>query len=173
MITTCIANIPSTLDIWNPCNKYCYFYSDWPFSQWSKTPFEYRGITFNCNEQWMMHQKAKLFKDEETAEKILATESPREQKKLGRQVKNFDKEMWESNCIAIVTLGQFIKFGDDKKAMTALKETCGSLLVEASPYDKIWGIGISEHFAASGAEWKGTNWLGQCLTFVRLEFFGA
>lgn len=151
--------------------KYTFFW-DGPFSQWHLGhPFEIDGMTFNCAEQWMMYNKAMLFGDTEIAKKIMATESPREQKKLGRQVKGYDDTKWQAVARDVVVTGNIAKFHQHPDLLEILMMTGDTLLVEASPFDKIWGIGLDAETAAKTpeAEWPGTNWLGIALTEVRDE----
>ncbi|NDI35490.1 NADAR family protein [Chengkuizengella sediminis] len=140
-----------------------------PFSQWHKCNFIVDQILFNCTEQYMMFMKAKLFEDHLIAEKILKSSSPSDQKKLGRKVKNFDQEIWESNCKKIVYDGNFAKFTQNKQLKQKLLETKGTTIVEASPVDPIWGVGLSEDNPKilNRKTWKGTNWLGEILTQIR------
>ncbi len=140
-----------------------------PFSQWHKCSFSALGLTFNSAEQYMMFQKALLFDDKETAEKILNTRDVRKQKELGRQVKGFDDEIWKTNCLRIVYEANKYKFTQNEDLLLKLLSTQGQLLVEASPYDTIWGIGLSadDPRAQDKAQWLGTNWLGYVLTQLR------
>ncbi len=140
-----------------------------PFSQWWKSPFEYDNMLFTHAEQWMMYQKALLFGDEETAELIMKADHPREQQALGRKVKGFNQEDWNANARNIVYLGNKMKYEQSPKLWLKLKETVGTTLVEASPYDCVWGIGWTEDNpkALSRDTWRGTNWLGECVTRVR------
>lgn len=150
--------------------KFTFFYrSKSPFSQWHPSYFEIEGISFSCAEQYMMYGKAKLFGDEEIAQKILAAKQPREQKRLGRKVRNFDPKIWEENAKAIVYKGNYAKFTQNEALKSALLSTKGTTLVEASPTDKIWGIGLSESDARAydRSTWQGTNWLGEVLTQLR------
>lgn len=123
--------------------KFTFFWNG-PFSQWANSPFIIRGVNYNCAEQFMMAEKARLFKDEQTFQDIMTTHRPNEQKALGRQVKNFDLTLWQENAKLIVYRGSFAKFVQHKKSYEALVETKGTTLVEASPYDVIWGIGMGE-----------------------------
>ena len=140
-----------------------------PFSQWYKKGFVIKGKSFNCAEQYMMYKKAELFGDNEIAKKILEAKSPRQQKDLGRKVKSFDKNKWESSCKKIVYDANYAKFTQNITLKNELLNTKGRLLVEASPYDTIWGIGLSEEDPKSRvkAKWRGKNWLGEILTQVR------
>ena len=155
--------------IWNPgYNEFTYFWGEWPFSQWSDTEFDDdKGVHYTHAEQYMMAEKARLFGDKDSEKLILEAASPDLQKKLGRGVKNFDAEKWDVVAKHIVYTGNYFKFTQNKAALEALLETKGTLLVEASPYDKIWGIGLTAHDARMGKEWRGTNWLGEVLTKLR------
>ncbi|MGC5328305.1 NADAR family protein [Brevibacillus sp. SYSU BS000544] len=142
-----------------------------PFSQWYKASFELNGITFSSAEQAMVYGKALLFKDIEIAAQILSANEPREQKRLGRHVKNFDRSIWESHCKQIVYEANKAKFSQNPELLTALLHTGETTLVEASPDDAIWGIGLAEEDprAKHRSQWKGTNWLGEILTQLREE----
>ena len=147
------------------------------FSQWYPSDFTSKeGVTFNCCEQFMMYSKAMLFGDTETAQKILKAETPREQKELGRGVKNFDKEVWEQHARDIVYEGNYYKFTQNPALWRALSDTGNKRLVEAADYDQVWGIGLraDDPDAQDPAKWKGANWLGDTLTSLRddLEIAG-
>ena len=139
------------------------------FSQWYPSEFTINGVSYSCCEQYMMAQKALMFGDQETFEKVMKTKSPKEQKALGRLVKNFDKDVWEAKCKDIVYEANYAKFTQDKDLYDVLLSTEGTELVEASPEDKIWGIGLSEFDPRimNKANWLGTNWLGEILTKLR------
>jgi ribA/ribD-fused uncharacterized protein len=153
-------------------NKQFTFFWQGPFSQWHRANFTINGVTYNCAEQYMMHQKALLFADYDVAKQIMASTNPKEQKALGRKIKNFDMHWWNENCIQIVFRGNHGKFSQNKRLYDMLMNTTPNTLVEASPFDNIWGIGIDEKTAIKTPqeEWKGTNWLGYTLTNLR-EFF--
>lgn len=140
-----------------------------PFSNWYRAEFEVENIRFNCSEQYMMYQKAILFDDQETAKKVLSTTNPGKQKALGRQVKNFNQETWDNNCKQIVYDANYAKFTQNENLLKALLKTKGTTLVEASPVDAIWGIGLAEDDprALDKNLWKGKNWLGEILTQLR------
>lgn len=146
-----------------------------PFSQWYRCGFEVDGITFNCAEQFMMHGKAKLFGDDEIAEKILVAGHPREQKALGRKVANFDDKKWRAERLRIVKDGNRAKFTQNAELLALLLETKGTTLVEASPYDRIWGIGLAaqDPRAQDPKQWKGQNLLGLVLTELRDELLAG
>jgi ribA/ribD-fused uncharacterized protein len=148
--------------------------SKWGFlSQWYESPFHTsdKSITYQTAEQYMMYQKAVLFNDPETGAEILATTSPKEQKALGRRVQNFDNDVWLKERERIVGEGSYWKFvnslkeGEDLKAM--LLETGERELVEASPMDKIWGIGFGAKNAESQRHRWGLNLLGKALMGAR------
>lgn len=150
-------------------NNYTFFWHG-PFSQWAPCKFHIlkeHFFEFNCAEQWMMWSKANLFGDSETAKKILEAPHPKEQKALGRIVKNFDPTIWEKHCDDIVFLGNWAKFTQSQRLKKILLETSG-LLVEASPLDPIWGIGMAEDNPEilDTTKW-GQNKLGKILTRVR------
>ncbi|PVD23799.1 hypothetical protein C0Q70_17073 [Pomacea canaliculata] len=147
---------------------------DSPFSQWHKAKFSVDGQLYNCAEQFMMHQKAVLFGDHAVAEKILTSKDPRAQKSLGRKVKNFDEAAWTGECFNIVKRGNRAKFSQNDSLKSILFATHPRTLVEASPVDTIWGIGLSEDnpLAWDRSTWQGKNLLGLALTEVRDELMG-
>lgn len=139
------------------------------FSQWFERPFEHKGIQYLTAEHWMMAEKARLFADHEHLQKILSSSSPREAKKLGRKVKNFDEKVWGDNREEIVKNGNYLKFKQHNDLWEFLDQTENKVIVEASPYDRIWGIGKKSD--AIGIEdpstWNGLNLLGYALMEVR------
>ena len=155
----------------NIYKTYTFFYKmSHPFSNWYKCTFiDQDGIEYSCSEQYMMAEKAKLFGDDAVWEKIMACNNPRDHKNLGRKVKNFDKEKWEKYAREIVYQGLYYKFSQNLKLLEKLMETKGTLIVEASPYDNIWGIGLGENDPRihDPRNWKGMNWLGEVLTKLR------
>lgn len=120
-----------------------------------------------------MHQKALLFGDEYQASKIMEKSHPRDQKAAGRCVTGFDVGKWNAVARDIVYKGNYAKFTQNHDLLQKLGETAGTELVEASPYDTIWGIGISctpfniSEGLLDRKNWKGTNWLGEVLTKLR------
>ncbi|EHS55589.1 NADAR family protein [Paenibacillus sp. Aloe-11] len=150
--------------------KFTFFYrSHSPFSQWYPSDFVVDGLAFNCAEQYMMFKKAQLFWDEEAARKIMLATTPREQKARGRSVRGFDQSLWEANCRQFVYDGNYAKFTQNPNLLKYLLKTKGTTLVEASPTDTIWGVGLAESDARinSRRSWRGTNWLGEILTNLR------
>ncbi len=144
------------------------FFLNGPLCQWYSSKFIENGITFDCCEQYMMYQKAILFNDEETANKILNTSKPREQKNLGRQVKNFDQKIWDEHKENIVYQGNYLKFSQNEDLKEYLIDTFPYMLVEANKYDKIWGIGMFAYDPniLDTSKW-GLNLLGKTLMKVR------
>ncbi len=150
--------------------KYTFFWKDAsPFSQWHKVGFTLDGVHFKTAEHWMMWKKAMLFGDAIKAEEILKEGHPHGAKKKGREVAGFDKYEWEQNCKRFVYEGSHAKFTQNPTLLKKLMETGDTILVEASPYDNIWGIGLDEEAAKKmpAEQWPGTNWLGEILTELR------
>ena len=152
--------------------KYCFFWKTGsPFSQWHKSRYTLDGYEYSCSEQGMMHSKALLFGDEEVAVRIMALSSndQRKMKLLGRQVRGFSERIWKQHRQDIVYRHNLAKFSQNPILQEVLMETSNRILVEASPYDKIWGIGLYENDAKCIPEckWPGLNLLGKILTQVR------
>ncbi len=139
------------------------------FSQWWPSPFEVDGFRYPTAEHWMMAGKALLFGDEQTAAKIRAATSPKEAKQLGREVRGFDSARWDAEKRRIVLEGNLHKFSQNPALGEFLLSTGDEVIVEASPVDPVWGIGL----AADDAEalnpflWRGENLLGFALMDVR------
>ena len=138
-------------------------------SQWYPSPFTEDEHTFATAEHYMMWRKATLFDDERTAARILAAEHPKQAKDLGRQVRNFDQATWEAQRARIVVDGNTLKFSQHDDMRAFLLGTGDRVLVEASPLDRIWGIGLREDDprATDPARWQGLNLLGFALGDVR------
>jgi len=157
-------------------DRYTFFFRpEAPFSQWHPARFELDGHAFSCAEQYMMHGKAVLFGDAEVAAQILAAATPKQHKALGRKVRNFDDAVWKANRERIVIAGSRAKFAQNPVLRDALLATAGTELVEASPFDRIWGIGLAatDPRAADPAQWRGQNLLGKILTVLRDELLAA
>lgn len=148
--------------------KYKFFWNG-PFSNWHKSEFDYLGIWFKTAEQAMMYEKAMLFDDIEIAKQILQTDDPSEQKKLGRKVKNFDSKIWDATKVQIVKEILKCKFSQNDDLYDELLKYEGFEFVEASPYDKIWGIGFHENDALDNVDKWGENLLGKILTELSRE----
>jgi ribA/ribD-fused uncharacterized protein len=163
-------------------HQFLLFYGG-PFSQWAWSPFEVDGVQYNCAEQYMMAQKARMFNDDRILRAIMASTSPSEQKHLGKMVKGFrgakwdaqDREAWASVSRDVVARGSLAKFTSTVELYQTLMETEHTLLVEASPTDVIWGIGLADYDegCCDPAQWRGTNWLGQVLTDLRESLIRA
>ncbi|KAJ9664962.1 hypothetical protein H2201_005014 [Coniosporium apollinis] len=162
-------------------------------SQWYDCAFEHDGISYRSAEMWMMMQKAKLFGDEKIAQQMVEAPSPKEHKALGRKVKGFDSAKWdERECIyghmnrwstlqtadtilpadksRIVEEGNWWKFTKSKETdqlKKLLLETGDRELVEASPFDRIWGVGFGANNAGKNRDKWGENLLGKALMRVR------
>lgn len=153
---------------------FVFFWSGWP-SQWHPASFTVEGVAYSCCEQFMMAEKARLFRDLATLRKILAADNPREQKALGREVKGFDEARWTGACREIVYLANLAKFTQNPELRALLVATGTRTLAEASPTDRIWGIGLAADNprATDRSAWHGKNWLGEALMRVRAELQGG
>lgn len=139
------------------------------YSNWYSSTFTLDGVVYNCTEQYMMHQKALLFNDHETAEEIMQTSNPRIQKKLGRVVKGYDQNIWNEHKYEIVKNGCRAKFTQNLLLKKKITDDRGKILVEASPEDAIWGIGYDEDNALANKATWGQNLLGKLLTELTNE----
>jgi ribA/ribD-fused uncharacterized protein len=167
-------------------STHIYFVSG-PFSQWHPSPFSAnlpalvsddgvlevqpsdRRLHFSHAEQAMMAAKASVFGDDETLAAIMAATTPKAQKELGRQVRNFDTNVWSAVAYRIVCVMNFEKFAANPDLKDRLVKTGARHLVEGAWYDRIWGVGLSWDDPAidDKANWQGTNWLGEALMAVR------
>ncbi|GAA0382796.1 NADAR family protein [Microbispora corallina] len=159
--------------------RYLYFWGHQPardggvgpgcLSQWWPAAFSEDGRAFASAEHYMMAHKAWLFGDDATAERVLAAGHPGEAKTLGRAVRGFDEDVWQARRFDIVVRGNVAKFGQDAGLREYLLTTRNRVLVEASPYDRVWGIGLAagDERAASPATWRGLNLLGFALMAAR------
>jgi ribA/ribD-fused uncharacterized protein len=140
-------------------------------SQWWPATFVVDGVEFASAEHYMMWRKAMLFEDAATAAKILGVGHPAQAKKLGRQIRGFDENMWERARFDIVVAGSVAKFGQDDALREYLVGTGARVLVEASPVDRIWGIGMAadDPGVPDPMRWKGLNLLGFALMRARDE----
>jgi ribA/ribD-fused uncharacterized protein len=168
-----------------PRPKYLFFWGHQPsksgaitatcFSQWWVAPFVVEGVRYPTAEHWMMAQKARLFGDEDVFQRIIAAKTPAEAKKLGRQVRGFDEAAWNAQRMDIVVRGNFEKFSQHPELREFLLTTQERVLVEASPVDHIWGIGLAadDERAADPRRWDGLNLLGFALMEVRDQLGAA
>ncbi|WP_030195279.1 NADAR family protein [Streptomyces sp. NRRL S-87] len=138
-------------------------------SQWWSAPFTVGDIGYATAEHWMMAEKARLFDDADALAAVLASRTPAEAKKQGRLVRGFDDAVWERERYRIVVEGSVHKFGSDPALRSFLLGTGGRVLVEASPLDRIWGIGLGVNSpdALVPARWRGLNLLGFALMDAR------
>lgn len=155
-------------------NDYVFFWGDKPFSNFTPCPnLNYLGINWKSTEQAFMWIKAVEFKDYKTAQKIRDAKTPQEAKRLGRQVKPFDAEHWSKVSYRHMRQLVDIKFRTNPEFMKVLLSPVfeGKKFVEASPYDKIWGIGYSAENALKvyQSQW-GENKLGNILTALRNQY---
>lgn len=139
------------------------------FSQWYPCEFEETSQKYFSAEQYMMANKAALFNDDKTLKEILNTKDPKKAKALGRVVENFDAGIWDQHKYQIVVQANYLKFSQNQEFKKFLCSTNQKILVEASPYDRIWGIGMLESNPKSENPllWNGENLLGFALMEVR------
>ena len=159
-------------------DKHVFFYKEWP-SNFRKTSFSYdyngegNPHRFFCTEQAFMYCKARFFNDLETAEKILKATAPLETKILGRQVRNYVDEEWDKVRYDYMKQVNLERFSQDEWLKNKILDPLydGKVFVEASPIDKIWGIGIplDDDAIFDERNWKGRNLLGKALTEVKNE----
>jgi len=159
--------------------KYVFFWSHRPkvlgrvdhscLSNWFPTRFTLNGLEYPTTEHYMMAEKARLFGDEINRQQILRAKSPSEAKSLGRKVSHFDEGIWKEQRFEIVVTGNEAKFLQNEELGVFLRRTSSKVLVEASPQDRIWGIGMGKNHekAENPLQWKGLNLLGFALMEVR------
>jgi len=131
------------------------------------------GVEYCCTEQYFMAQKALTFSDEATYHKIMMATNPGRIKALGREVRNYNEKVWNSKRVSIMHTANYLKFSQNSGLKAKLLATGDRQLAEASPSDTIWGIGLNEDVAKSGAKWRGSNLLGTVLMRVRQELSEA
>jgi len=138
-------------------------------SQWWPCSFTVDGVRYASAEHWMMAGKARLFGDGASLAAILAARTPAEAKKFGRLVRPFDEARWADACFELVVEGNVAKFGQDPALRAYVLGTGSRVLVEASPRDRVWGIGLaaSDDRAADPSRWRGRNLLGFALMEAR------
>lgn len=151
-----------------PTHVYFFTFKD-VFSNWHKSDFEVNGVKFNCMEQYMMYSKAKFFGDEKVAAEIMLLTDPKDHKAKGRDVTPYNDDAWNAARDKIVIAGLLRKFSQNEHLLKALLDTGTRRLVEASPYDKLWGCGLKESDPRILDEnnWPGLNKLGNCLEVAR------
>lgn len=141
------------------------------FSQWYDSEFVENGVKYQTAEHYMMAGKAKLFGDDESFNKILAASNPGEAKKIGRSVQGFDEALWLEHRFSLVVQANLLKFSQNHELGEFLTKTGDRVLVEASPVDKIWGVGLAadDENIQNPNLWKGLNLLGFALMEVRSQ----
>jgi ribA/ribD-fused uncharacterized protein len=154
-------------------NRYVFFWTTTQdngyLSQWHNSPFIYEGKGFVTTEQFMMYKKAELFRDYAMAEAILTSSErhPATHREMGRLVSNFDEMRWMNESPMIVRLGNLCKFTQNNDLKNKLLSTGDKIIVEASAYDSIWGIGFNKDKAIENIDKWGSNKLGLALMDVR------
>ncbi|MFE7075990.1 NADAR family protein [Streptomyces sp. NPDC057620] len=138
-------------------------------SQWWPSPFTVDGVEYRTAEHWMMARKARLFGDAEAERRAIDAPNPALAKKAGRLVRGFDESVWERERFGIVVEGSVAKFASDDELRGFLLGTGERVLVEASPLDRVWGIGLAadDDRASDPARWQGPNLLGFALMTAR------
>jgi hypothetical protein len=153
-------------------NEFVFFWGKQDvFSNFYYAPFKHQGQLFKWSEQAVMYRKAKLFGADNIALDIIRAQTPDQCKKLGRSRQiPFDNDIWDNNKFNIYKEVLFDKFSNPKLKEIIL-DTDNKTIVEASPYDKIWGIGMDCNHpdATNPSKWKGQNLLGKVLMSVRDE----
>ncbi len=139
------------------------------FSNFFPCKFEFKGMKFDSSEQAFMWCKARHFGDVQSCIQILEAESPREAKQLGRGVKNFDGASWDKAKYGYMVEVLVAKFKQNPQLKKVLLETQDRTLIEGSPVDQIWGVGIhwQDINCLNESKWKGENLLGKALMDVR------
>ncbi len=139
------------------------------FSQWYDASFEHNGITYLTAEHFMMAEKARLFNDTKSLQRILKSTNPGEAKKFGREVVNFDDKIWKAKREKVVVEANVLKFSQNPALKTFLLQTGDRVLVEVSPVDRIWGIGMArdDENIYNPNLWRGENLLGFALMKAR------
>ncbi|MFH8348759.1 NADAR family protein [Streptomyces sp. NPDC018045] len=160
-------------------HEYVYFWGHAPrrdgqlgascFSQWWPAPFTVDGVRYATAEHWMMACKARLFGDADAERQAIAAVHPKQAKDAGRSVRGFDSAEWERHRFEYVVAGNVHKFGQDAALRDHLLGTGSRVLVEASPLDRMWGIGLAadDERAQDPARWRGLNLLGFALMEAR------
>ncbi len=149
-------------------DKYVFFWGS-EFSNWHPCKFKYKDKNFSNTEQAFMWEKAMYFHDNEIADQIINTSNPRICKELGRKVRNFNAETWMIMSYSIMVSVNMAKYSQNPELKKILLSTGDKTIVEASPYDKIWGIGLywNTDECLNESNWQGMNLLGKALMEVR------
>ena len=140
------------------------------FCQWYPSKMvDDEGVSYSCCEQYMMSRKAKLFGDTGVYDKIMKEQSPRYQKALGREVSDYDDDVWNKHKFDIVVDGNVIKFSQSEELKKLILSTENKIIVEGSHEDPIWGVGLSydDDRILDESNWQGENLLGKAIMEVR------
>lgn len=145
-----------------PVSKSC-------LSQWYLAPFEINGVCYLTAEHYMMAEKARLFQATQIERQILAEKDPHKVKSLGRRIENYEERVWSQRRFDVVLRGNIAKFSQNRELKYFLEKTGEDILVEASPVDLVWGIGLGEDHpsALDPNKWRGRNLLGFALMQAR------
>jgi ribA/ribD-fused uncharacterized protein len=140
-------------------------------SNWHPTGFDFRGTHFATGEHRMMWQKACLMGDAGKAAQIPSAPTPRKAKELGGEVKPYDGALWDAVREQLVYYGVREKFLANDLERNLLLSTGSALLAEASPYDKVWGVGMTadDPRFSNPAKWEGENLLGRACMRARAD----
>jgi ribA/ribD-fused uncharacterized protein len=167
---------PNYLFFWGHTPKVDGAMGAWVLSQWYPSPFEVEGVRYYTAEHWMMAEKARMFGDEKVRAEILAVHGPADAKAKGREVRGFSDEVWDAQRFELVVEGNVHKFSQSARLRKyLLEETKGQVLVEASPMDRVWGIGLAQDDprATKPTQWRGLNLLGFALMETRERLAGG
>jgi ribA/ribD-fused uncharacterized protein len=128
-------------------------------------------VKYATAEHWMMAEKARLFRDERALAQVLTAATPADAKAVGRSVVNYDDEAWAAARSLAVVRGNVAKFGQNAALGAFLDATAERVLVEASPRDTIWGIGLgaTNPKSKTPSSWRGKNLLGFALMEARAQ----
>lgn len=147
------------------------------YSQWYRSPFTVDGVSYRTAEHYMMAGKARTFGDEAALEQVLTERDPAKVKAIGRLIKGWDPEKWARVRFQVVCHGSYEKFLQNNDLLDQLLATGSREIVEASPYDAIWGVGLNEEDAlafwkrgqnsAPPTPWPGLNLLGKAIMAAR------
>ncbi len=175
-----LKNLPEALDILRlgttkmSDSITAFFGSLTPLSNFHPAKFTLHRFEYHSPEQFLHHKKSILFKNEKSAARIMAASTAAECKTLGRKVSNFDMNIWKEKCKNIMKDGLTAKFSQNRQCFKVLEASNNTVLVEASPYDKVWGAGLSikDPNLANMQIWKGDNLLGIILEKMRKDLIG-
>lgn len=167
--------LPGLLLFWGHTPRGSSPVGPWVLSQWWPSEFVVDEVVYRHSEGFMMAAKARLFGDDAALERILDAREPSVAKKLGRGVRGFDEDTWVAQRYRLVVEGNLAKFSQSPVVRDYLLATEPQVLVEASPSDRIWGIGraASDPAAGTPSAWRGENLLGFALTEVRERLSGT